>query len=157
MGEPKQKETTELTEFEKVDLEFKKMQIAQMREAMKDRDEARARLDTRRAMQVSEYKKGEAEKARRQSICKHRKGGRNNKFAAGDGNQFSINKNTYPDGKEVMMCTRCWKEVEKPHRSLRKSNPKLFEAMWAEWVKWNEYPTDNSPSGGKLFEFERAA
>jgi hypothetical protein len=148
MPEPKDKT---LSEFEQVELEYKRMQIQVFRQQMQERDDRIAALEARRARQVDEWHKGEQIRARRQTICKHRKGGRNNNFAKGDSNSYSINTNTYPNGRQVIFCTRCGKEVEKPARSLKKTDPKQYAEMWAEWVKWNEYPTDNSPSGGQIF------
>jgi hypothetical protein len=148
MPEPREKT---LSEFDQVDLEYKRMQIEVFRQQMQDRNDRIAALESRRARQVEEWMKGQAVQARKESICKHRKGGRDNKFAKGDSNSYSINKNVYPDGKEIIFCTRCGKEVPKPQRSLKKTDPKLYAEMWAEWVKWNEYPTDNSPSGGQIF------
>jgi hypothetical protein len=93
----------------------------------------------------------------KQTICKHRKGGRNNQFAKGTAAEYSVILNTYPTGQMCFTCTRCGKEVWKPEKKLKKSEPKRYAAMWEEWQKWAEYPTDNSPSGGKIFEIEEAA
>lgn len=155
MAETKAK--SELTEMEAVELEFKKMQIELFKEQMAERNEQKARLQHNRERQNADYRKGQAELARRQAVCKHRKGGRDNKFARGTDANYSIITNTYPDGLIVIMCTRCGKEVEKPSKALKKSDPKRYAEMWAEWQKWNEFPTDNSPSGGKIFEIEHAA
>jgi hypothetical protein len=54
------------------------------------------------------------------------------------------------------MCTRCGKEVERPALGLRKSDADLYAKMREEWNRWNEFPTDNSPSGGKIFEIVAA-
>jgi len=148
---------SDLTEFEQVELEFKKMQIKLFQRQLSEQDDKDERLKNQRERQVADFKKGEQVKTRRQANCKHRKGGKNNNFGKGDGTSYSINMNTYPDGRQVIMCTRCWKEVEKPARELKKKDPELYAKMWEEWKQWSDYPTDNSPSGGKIFEIERAA
>jgi hypothetical protein len=147
----------ELTEMEQVELDFKKLQVRRMRNEMQAEEERAATLAAQRAQQVADFKKSEMMKLRKQAQCKHRKGGRNNNFAKGTDANYSININTYPDGKMVIMCTRCGKEVEKPNPKLRKTDRKLYDAMWAEWQKWLEYPTDNSPSGSKIFELVQDA
>jgi hypothetical protein len=145
-----------LSEFEQVDLEFKKMQILLFRQQLQEREDKLARLEVTRERQVADWLKGQAREQRKQASCKHRKGGRNNNFAKGDGNSYSINLNTYPTGRKIISCTRCGKEVEQPNRSLKKANPKLYADMWAEWVRWNDFPTDNSPSGGQVFTVDAA-
>jgi hypothetical protein len=55
------------------------------------------------------------------------------------------------------MCTRCFKTVRKPDPKLRKTDPKLYQAQQDEWKEWDRLPTDNSPSGGKIFEIIPAA
>ncbi|HTH42897.1 MAG TPA: hypothetical protein VL498_07015 [Terracidiphilus sp.] len=151
------KKTVELSELEAIELEYKRMQIDRMREEMGERQEKKERLTRDRERQALDFKKSESERLRRQSICKHRKGGRNNNFAKGSDANYSINQNTYPNGDMCISCTRCGKEVWKPRPELRKTNRELYNAMWAEWQKWLEYPTDNSPSGSKIFEVIPAA
>lgn len=145
-------ETKGPSEFEMVELEFKKMQIAMFRRQLADAEDRDRELERRRTQQVLDYKKGERERLRKQSLCKHKKGGKDNKFARGTASEYSINMNTYPTGQRVIFCTRCGKEVPEPPRKLKKENPALYKEMRAEWDKWQEYTTDNSPSGGKIFE-----
>ncbi|HET6220182.1 MAG TPA: hypothetical protein VFE27_24350 [Acidobacteriaceae bacterium] len=154
---PSKKMTVELSELEAVELEYKRMQIEHMREEMAVRKDKRDRLEHDRARQVQDFEKSEGERLRRQSVCKHRKGGRDNKFAKGTDANYSININTYPNGDMCISCTRCGKEVWKPKAALRKTDRALYSAMWAEWQKWLDYPTDNSPSGSKIFEVTQDA
>ncbi|HEY2351071.1 MAG TPA: hypothetical protein VGH83_01090 [Candidatus Acidoferrum sp.] len=143
---------TTVNEAEEIELEFKRLQIEQMRESLNETKERKARRASERERNVVEWKKGEEIKAHRQRICKHRKGGKDNKFAAGNDNNHSIIQNTYPDGTIVIMCTRCFHEVPKPSQKLKKENPKLYAEMWEEWRIWSQMPTDNTPSGSKIFE-----
>ena len=141
-----------LTRGEEIELRWKELQIEQMEDQMNTRREFKARLAADRQRQYEDFKKSEAVRAHRQRICKHRKGGRDNKFWNGNSQDYSINKNTYPTGDEVIFCTRCGKEVRKPDRALKKTDPKLYATQWEEWKLWMSYPTDNTPSGSKIFE-----
>lgn len=147
---PKEKYTA--NEAEAIELRWKEVQIAEIEERLAERKDRRDRADTDRRRQIEDYHKAEAEKARRQATCKHRKGGKNNRFADGNDANYSVNRNTYPNGREVIMCTRCGKEVEKPSAKLRKVDPERYKEMAAEWNEWSRFPTDNTPSGGKMFE-----
>jgi len=139
-------------EAQNIELRYKQLQIEDMEDRIAERRDKKERTDATRARQIADWKKGEEERARRQRICRHRKGGKDNRFANGNSANYSINTNTYPTGKQVIFCTRCGKEVERPERSLRKTNPELYKKMAAEWDEWSKFPTDNSPSGGKIFE-----
>ena len=147
---PKEKYTA--SEAENIELRWKEMQIAEMDERLAERKDRRDRMDATRRKQIDDFHKAQAEIARRQRICKHRKGGKDNRFGDGNGTNYSVNQNTYPDGRVVIMCTRCGKEVEKPDRKLRKTDPDRYAAMLAEWNEWSRFPTDNTPSGSKMFE-----
>jgi hypothetical protein len=144
-------------EIEDIELEWKRLQIEELREKLQNRRDEIARLERLRAKQLADFEKGQAELKRRQAVCRHRKGGRDNKFANGNDANYSIVRNVYPNGDTIIMCSRCFKDVRKPDRALRKSDPKLYAAQLAEWQEWDRYPTDNSPSGGKIFEIVPAA
>ena len=142
----------QLSRADEIELRWKELQIEDMEEKMEQRRDARERMAAERARQLEDFKKNQAVMAHRQAVCKHRKGGRDNKFWNGNAQDFSINKNIYPMGEEVIFCTRCLKEVRKPQPALRKTDPKLYAHMWEEWKAWSSLPTDNTPSGSKIFE-----
>jgi hypothetical protein len=144
--------TRTLSEADQIELRWKELQSEDLAERIAERKQKKDQLATTRARQVEDFKKGERERLRRQTNCKHRKGGKDNRFAQGNSQNYSVNLNTYPDGRQVIFCTRCGKEVERPRPELRKKDPELYAKMWAEWKEWNSFPTDNSPSGGKIFE-----
>ena len=141
-----------MSEAETVDLEYKKMLIARMQREMSDENERVARMRDEAYKRAEDARKGEQERARRQLNCKHRKGGRDNKFAQGTASEHSINMNIYPNGEKIIMCTRCFKEVPKPDIGLKKINPKLYAAMLAEWKEWSNWPTDNIASGSQIYQ-----
>lgn len=142
---------------EAIELEFKRMQIEVMREQMQERQERKDRLQHDRERRYHDFLQSQRDTAHRQRVCQHRKGGRDNKFAKGNAADYSVIMNTYPDGSQCVSCTRCGKEVWKPKAELRKSNPKLFREEWELWLTWSNFPTDNTPSGSKIFEITRDA
>ena len=141
-----------LSRAEEVELRYKELLIADMEDRINDRRDKleRARIDRQR--QYDDFLKSEAVRTHRQTVCKHRKGGKNNIFWNGDATVHSIIHNTYPTGQECIMCTRCGKETWKPPRLLRQKDPEKYKALWAEWKEWVNLPTDNTPSGSKMFE-----
>lgn len=151
---PKQSdpEPSRLSRADEIELRWKELQIEEMEERIAQRVERRKRLQEERQRQYQDFLKSEAVRQHRQTICKHRKGGIDNKFWNGNSPNYSIIENTYPHGAICIMCTRCGKEVWKPPRQLRIEDPARYADMWAEWKLWKSYPTDNTPSGSKLFE-----
>lgn len=147
---------TTVNEAEEVDLELKRLQIIELREQIQSREERRDRLKQSREKASIDFKKSQEEQTYRQRICKHRKGGRDNRFASGSDANHSIITNVYPTGEICILCTRCGKEVWRPKYSLKKENPKLYEEQMAEFRKWADMPTDNTPSGSKIFEINAA-
>jgi hypothetical protein len=141
-----------VSEAEAIELRYKELQIQDIEERIAERTAKKERIEEARRKQLADFKKGERERLRRQRVCKHRKGGMNNNFAQGNGANYSVNMNTYPDGRQVIFCTRCGKEVERPTAKLRKEDPERYKQMLEEWNEWSRYPTDNKPSGGKIFE-----
>lgn len=147
---------TTVSEAEEIELELKRLQIDQMREQIRDRNERKEQFVEKRRRLAADLKKDEQERLRRQRVCKHRKGGRDNRFSNGSDNNYSVFTNTYPTGAICISCTRCGKEVWKPDAKLKKANPELYAEMLAEFKKWAEFPTDNTPSGSKIFEISAA-
>lgn len=152
---PKQKITAE--EVEDIELRWKLAQAEELEERMAERRAQRAQAEELRQRQREDFKKAQAELARKRRVCRHRKGGKNNQFANGNDNNYSVIRNTYPTGREVVMCTRCQNEVERPDLKLKKLDPDKYRDMLAEWNEWSRFPTDNSPSGGKIFEIANVA
>lgn len=151
---PEQKQS----KADEIELRWKQLQIEEMEERIAERLERKKRLKDERERQYQDFLKSEAQRLHKQTICKHRKGGSDNKFWNGNSPNYSIIDNTYPTGQQALMCTRCGKEVWKPPRMLAKTDPERYAEMWAEWKLWKSYPTDNTPSGSKIFEvFEHVA
>lgn len=143
---------TTVSEAEEIELQFKRLQIEMMQEEIDKRNEKKARSAEQRERAVIEFKKGQQITARIQARCQHRKGGRDNRFAKGNDQNFSVITNTYPCGEICVSCTRCGKEVWRPDKKLKKTDPELYASMLAEFRTWSNFPTDNTPSGSKIFE-----
>ena len=139
-------------EAEEIELEWKRLQIEELREKIEARNLRKSQIEAQRRQQLQDFEKSQRIAAALQRVCKHRKGGRDNKFANGNDNNYSVIRNTYPTGETVIMCTRCRKEVRRPDPRERKANPELYKQQLEEWRLWDSFPTDNSPSGGKIFE-----
>ena len=144
-------------DFEDVEREWKRLQVEELREKLQARRDERQRLEDLRARQLRDFKKGQEILARRQRACKHRKGGKNNQFANGNDNNYSVIRNTYPTGEVAIMCTRCFMEVRRPDPRERKKDPEGYSERLTLWKEWDSFPTDNTPSGGKIFEIIPAA
>jgi 2',3'-cyclic-nucleotide 2'-phosphodiesterase (5'-nucleotidase family) len=147
---------TTLSEFEEVELELKKLQVEHLRNEIGERNDRKARAERNRAQQLADYNKGQQEQARKQRVCKHRKGGKNNNFANGSDSNYSLITNTYPTGRICISCTRCGLEVWRPEAALKKSDPKAFAEQLTRFREFASYPTDNTPSGSKIFEITAA-
>lgn len=143
---------TSVSEAEEIELEFKRLQIAMMRDQIDNMNEKKNRSAEQRERSIIEFKKGQQIIARQQQRCQHRKGGRDNRFANGNDQNYSVITNTYPCGEICVSCTRCGKEVWRPDKKLKKTDPELYATMMAEFRTWSNYPTDNTPSGSKIFE-----
>src|SRR4051812_49356135 len=74
---------------EQIELEWKRLQIEELREKLQARRDEIARLERLRAKQLVDFQRGQSELKRRQSVCRHRKGGRDNKFANGNDANYS--------------------------------------------------------------------
>lgn len=146
-----------ISEAEQVELDYKRMMTADLRAKMQERDNRFEQLLHEARQRNKDYEAGEKQRRRRRTICKHRKGGRNNNFARGNGNDFSIVINTYSDGRVGALCTRCQSEWWKPTKSLYRTNRKLYYEQQKSWQEIEDMPTDNSPSGSQIYLIETAA
>jgi hypothetical protein len=143
---------TTVSEAEEIELEYKRLQIEIMRGQINDVNEKKQRSAEARERSIIEFKKAEAALAHKQRVCQHRKGGRDNRFAKGNDQNYSVITNTYPCGEICVSCTRCGKEVWRPDKKLKKADPELYAQMQKEFREWSNFPTDNTPSGSKIFE-----
>jgi hypothetical protein len=156
-----------MTEFEAMELEERKLRL----ELMKDQVATLQAAKDKRRINLLNQKQSDdfnrAKTAREQAACSHRKGGKGIEqiFKGGD-SEYSVIKHTEPWGETYVKCQRCGKEARDPFYMLRKLNPaKVSEAkkkdareynrIMAEYKQWMDFPTDNSPSGGTVFQIQR--
>jgi hypothetical protein len=151
MAEDKPEKPRPLTEFEQVELEYKRELIEDMRETRRQREEKQIRMRLEQKRRAADAAAELEQRERRKRVCKHRKGGKNNNFAKGNGSDRSIIVNTYPMGTVVIMCTRCATEWMAPDSKLKKANPAEYKRQLMEWQEVSQWPTDNMPSGGQIF------
>lgn len=135
-----------------VEAAYKRMQVMNMLEQMTERQTRKDQLKADRERLYRDFQQAQKDLRHRQRVCQHRKGGKNNKFAKGNAADYSVIQNTYPTGEIGIICTRCALEVRKPSRELKRSDPEAYKEQWAKWVEWSNFPTDNTPSGSKIFE-----
>jgi acyl transferase domain-containing protein len=133
------------TEREELELENLRFTVEQQRSIRLQRTMQRERM-------ALILRQNEDIEAQRRAQCKHRKGGKNKAgFLNGNDGYYSVITNTYPDGRLVVMCSRCQSEWEKPAKELRKTDPKLYRELLEEFQQAVNWPTDNEPSGSQLF------
>lgn len=147
----------ELSEAELVELDYKRVLVADLKAKMVERENRFTQLKNEAAQRQKDFVAGEKQRARRRRICKHRKGGRNNNFAKGNSNDFAIIVNTYSDGRVGALCTRCQSEWWKPTKALYRTDRKLYLEQQKAWEEIADMPTDNSPSGSQIYLIETAA
>lgn len=93
-----------------------------------------------------------------QSLCKHRKGGKNLEGVLnGHDSNYSIWRHTYPWGDVVGICSRCGKEWCKPSAALKKEDLKLYKEKLKEYQEMLSWPTDNEPSGSQCFLIQHSS
>jgi hypothetical protein len=145
-----EREVLEL-EMRKLELENLRFTVEQQRSIMLQRKMHRERI----AEVISQEN---AQNALYQANCKHRKGGKNKAgFLNGSDNYYSVIHHTYPEGRLVVMCTRCQSQWEKPPQELRKEDPAAYKQQMADFQTALNWPTDNEPSGTQLFLIQRTA
>jgi hypothetical protein len=141
-----------LAESARIDLEMKRVTLELNRESLQTLKDSQER----RLMKLRKQERDLAENLRikeaRQKACKHKKGGRNKEgFAKGNSANYAVIQHTYPAGDVVVLCQRCDKTWEMPLPALRISDPDLYQRQLREYRMALEWPTDNEPSGTRLF------
>jgi hypothetical protein len=156
----------EMSEFEKLDLEERKYRLEVLKEnvAKIHAEKDQAARNRKRQAQTEETNRQQTKL--QQDTCPHKKAGTGVKGVfAGGAPEYSVIKHTEPWGETYVMCSRCYKEWRDPYFMLRKIDPKRVSAakkadprVYAQKMKeykWAiDLPTDNSPSGGAIFNIQ---
>lgn len=141
--------------------EFAALQLEQLRDTVtqirRRRQSRLNRLAALRQAAESQERQTQAD----QALCHHRKGGRGPNWRLnGNDPNYAIVQHTYSHGPTVVCCLRCKKEWSAPAALKRgasveeraASRKQLDEYRWAMAL-----PTDNEPSGTRLFDFIQEA
>lgn len=138
-------------ELKRLQVESARLQLEDLRMRVENEKSRRASIQRNHEVQQRSLDDANKEILKQQSVCKHRKGGKNKEgIVKGHDSNFAVIQHTYPWGEVVVMCTRCTKEWRKPKRSENLSAEEYRERMdaYKEALSW---PTDNEPSGTQLF------
>jgi hypothetical protein len=134
-------------EEKRLDLEIKRETVASIRAKRASQlGEARAKsLATRQFL---------AQRAAQQANCNHRKGGIGHEAVMrgqGTDAMYSVWKHKQPNGTWFVLCSRCGKEW---HQEFRVQG-RLIEAGTPGFLDAINYPSDNSPSGSAVFNYQQ--
>jgi hypothetical protein len=152
--EPKKVMSSIEEKLQYTELEFKKLQLEDLRTRVEGEKQRRAEIVRVHMAQQRSIDDANRQIMAEQEFCKHRKGGKNLQgILNGNDSDYSVISHRYPWGQGVVICTRCGKTVTEPND--RKS--KTFKTDMALYREWASFPTDNEPSGTTLFKFERIA
>jgi hypothetical protein len=147
----------ELGTDEQINAEYKRLQIADLKIKIGEHERRVDQMKTEAARRVLDQKSLELMRERRKKTCRHRKGGRNNNFAQGNASDYSLARNTLPDGTVAIFCTRCLSDWIKPSPALRRTDPKAYAEQLKQFNEMAALPTDNSPSGGQIYLVQQAS
>lgn len=157
----------QLSEFEQLQLEEQKLKLELMRENVAKIHRDKDTEKRNRSMQAATEARNREIQEANQAACAHKKGGNGPEgIFSGDDSKYSVIKHTEPWGETYVKCQRCGKEVRDPFFMLRKTapekvaayrkkNPDEYKRKMDEYREWLNLPTDNSPSGGTIFGFQR--
>lgn len=147
-----------MRDLEAINAEIVELELLEKRERVrKIKEEARARevrqnQDRQKEMQLADQAK---QTAYIQSICQHRKGGRDGEIWNGEKNEYAVTHHTYAHCKNATIsCQRCGKEWWPPEiLEWRKKQGYIapdadLKKMAAEYAVAAKWPTDNTPSSG---------
>lgn len=141
-----------LAESAAIDLEMKRVTLELNKEKLQELHDARERRRMKMAKQEQDLRENQRIKDARQRNCKHKKGGRNKEgFAKGNSANYAVIQHTYPAGETIVLCQRCDKEWRMPAIQLKATDPAAYERQLREYRIALEWPTDNEPSGTRLF------
>ena len=143
-------------EREAVDLELAQLQLEDLRESSAHRRAIREQKARNQiAYQALLIENADIQKAKEEA-CPHRKGGKDLEgLRFGSSSNYSVVKHTLPMGDQMVVCQRCQKTWHKPLRAAFEVNGKLdqraYKAALEEYKFAINMPTDNTPSGTRMF------
>ena len=158
-----QKKTREEIEFEiaEVELETKRLMLAEQRKRNSEFSEAERRRHEANKKRMDELTNTERNKERVIRTCRHRSGGTPANLLRGGGRfSFSlITRAVMPDGKTILLqCPRCRMMKYPPTKALKDASPDLYLAELTEYNRLLQMSVDegieDSELRGPTFLFE---
>jgi|GEM_PF-2400110 len=155
------------TELEQLEIEERKLRLELMKEQVGQIHAQKDQAARNRQRQSDTERHNRRQTQLQQDACSHKKAGTGVKgIFAGSAAEYSVIKHTEPWGETYVMCQRCGKDVRDPYFMLRKTDPKRvsaakkadprgYAAAMQKYKEWMDLPTDNSPSGGTIFNIQR--
>ena len=143
-------------ERERIDLELKVLQLEDLRDTVERRRAQKSQKKQSRDATEAALADSRAQQLAREQECPHRKGGKDMEgLRFGNSQNFSVIKHMLAHGEVFVLCQRCHKEWRRPDRALLK--PEAYAEAMREYRRALDLPTDNVPSGTRLFAVEGAA
>lgn len=141
-----------LTELEELELEETRLRVEDLRNRVETERARRNQIIRNHKQQQEAIEQKMRQIMAEQKICKHKKGGKNLEGVLnGSDSQYSVINHTYPWGEQSVTCTRCGKDWREPAKELKATNPAAYKQAYQEWIEALNFPTDNEPSGTRLF------
>jgi len=136
--------------------EYAALQLEQLRDTVSQIRRRKAVRDNRiAALRISSEDQDRQTKAD-QAQCHHRKGGRGlNWRLNGNDPNYSVVQHTLSHGPTLIICQRCKKEWLPPaplKRGASTEERAAYKTQLAEYRWASALPTDNEPSGTRLFD-----
>jgi hypothetical protein len=138
--------------------ELEQLQLEEARAAAEDRKQKRTYRMARRQAIEATIKRDNANRARIQASCQHRKGGKGTAqmYMGNDANYAVVTHHNSAGTGTIVVCQRCGKLWEPPQPLPKKPTSEQkaqYRADYAEYRRAINFPTDNEPSGTVLFTF----
>lgn len=137
------------------ELEFKRLQLENLRYQVENERARRAQILRAHLAQQKALDDANEQIKAQQSVCKHRKGGKNlDGIVNGHDSNYSVIKHMYAWGELGVMCSRCGKEWRQPKPEdfgKTKEGKEEFKEAVRVYTEAVNFPTDNEPSGTQLF------
>lgn len=147
-------EKTLKQQIEELELEERQLRLEDLRYRVQNERNRRELVLRNHKSQQDTIAKINRDIIAKQSVCKHKKGGKNLAgIVNGNSSDYSVWKHTYPWGAVEVICSRCGKTWNKPALALRKSDAKAYRVQMEAYNEAINWPTDNEPSGSVLFTF----
>jgi hypothetical protein len=144
-----------------INAELEQLQLEEAREAAEQRKQKRMYRAQRLQAIEDMLKRDQANRARIQASCQHRKGGKGTAqmYMGNDQNYAVVTHHCSSGSGSIVICQRCGKLWGPPEPLAKKATAEQkaqYRLDLAEYRRALNFPTDNEPSGSVLFTYTRA-